>query len=99
MSVTTGLDVFPARLDGPGGVRTGVRVLIDGERLLAFASPAAVDLDVAVAAVDTGESHRAVWTVLDADGGTWTLSRSGGCGCGSPLRRVSADALRLVAGG
>lgn len=32
-----------------------------------------------------------LWTITDDAGGTWTIERGSGCGCGNPLKRFAAD--------
>lgn len=97
------LDVIPVRVDhSDGRTWTGCRVMVDrrdkigiwqGDRDLAYAAQSAAGV-VSLAPKGT-PAAAGPWT-LDVPDGTLTVTREGGCGCGSPLKVLGEMDLARV---
>lgn len=90
-------DVRSATLRTPAGAVTGLRVFIWSDRVEAWGVRSGLPVllhATGVVSIDTGRSPNAPrpgrpWTVLTADGERWSVERGSGCGCGSPLAKLT----------
>lgn len=87
---TLAVDLYPAWVDGPDGRVKECRLWItDGGRAVIHRrSGRTVELHADVQTDDfTVESGRKITFTVDGQG--WQVIKSGGCGCGSPLKRLN----------
>lgn len=89
------LIAFPAQLSiesptGPAGEFRPVKVYENNDTLHAFAAVNGQVVEVAALplALPLSATGRA-WTAMGVDGTVWTVTKTGGCGCSSPLKRWS----------
>lgn len=100
-TATIVLEVFPAEVEGPDGIRfRQARVLVrdDGYVYVFTADRTAPRL--AHAFMGDGFDHETVsrlrprqWTVTSNVGEEWTVTTGGGCGCGNPLKHLAGQTL------
>jgi hypothetical protein len=91
------VDLFPAAVATPDATYDNARILATDTYLWLFTVSGGtprflqgvtlVDFDADNAA------RRGAWTAVDDQGREWQVMQTGGCGCGNPLRRYTADAL------
>lgn len=84
-------DLFPARITVGEETYPRGRVLVDTRgRAVIWVEDSGTVRKVADAEVASIErTRRRTFRITTADGDEWEATKSGSCGCGSPLRRLS----------
>lgn len=99
-TATVLLDLIPAKVETPQGIFRNARVVVDGDRVRVFttrrhASRREVELALeatGVTDVKRPQFRRQPHEIVFADGSVWSAVQSGGCGCGSPLKKFDPKA-------
>jgi hypothetical protein len=87
-----GLDKFPAKLTGPGGVLSNkLRVIVADGVLYAFGISG--KFEHRVDGVTAVEKPRGAAITVTTESGVWKVSAGAGCGCSSSLKRIAAATL------
>jgi hypothetical protein len=93
------LDAFPANVTVDGTVWPKVRVIVADQRATVYGLVGGAPAVVAAAMLSTPVRHAGYPYSLElSEGGTWSVARASGCGCGHILKRLSRDALLALAG-
>ena len=83
--------VFPAKVTGPGDRvfdKVAAIASIDGLFVYEHVGRQIVTV-LAIDPYTAIRNDRGVWYVMDRNGDEWAVGKGGGCGCGSPLRRMA----------
>ncbi|MGH9095688.1 MAG: hypothetical protein ACRDXE_11050 [Acidimicrobiales bacterium] len=93
-----GIDVFPVDVTVGDTRYRECRVRVTDGTARLFGMRAGQPVQLAAGPIsDEPDGRRQVTRIGLADGGAWDLVRSGGCGCHSPLKRMSGAVLAAVA--
>ena len=88
--VEVAFDMYPARVASGDRVWTKARAAVvreeDGDTLMVWTKTGGKIASVMTASVASHEGSPDRALVLGTDSGSVTVSKGGGCGCGSPLR-------------
>lgn len=86
------LDVFPARvIASPHGALVSTRIVIRDGVFTIWRQKGDGAEKIATGPTSSWSTKGSIYTVTMDDGSTWQFAKSGGCGCGSPLRRVNIN--------
>lgn len=85
-------DLYPVTVDLDGRLLRKARLFVrDGQvRIYVDENRAGVVLAAAASVVEISRHPGRRYTLTVDDGATWEVTRTGGCGCGSRLKRLTA---------
>lgn len=85
------IDLFPARIVTPAKTFERARLVVQAGRAYVWEEQAGGVVPLVLqsdAVLERDRSAAAPYQVVTASGEVWECKKSGGCGCGSPLKRL-----------